>query len=83
MKKQKPQSTDSVSETQVSYQLSTGQTPDREIIISSLDEQEEANYMYWLSLTPLQRLELHYKMASAFWHDSLSVKKSKKIIKIK
>ena len=32
------------------------------IIISTLTEQEESNYKYWLSLTPEQRLAEHYKL---------------------
>lgn len=30
------------------------------LTFSSVEEQEEENYKYWRSLTPEQRLELHY-----------------------
>ena len=32
----------------------------KSITFSTVEEQEEANYKYWRSLTPEQRLELHY-----------------------
>lgn len=32
------------------------------INISSLNEQEESNYRYWLSLTPEQRWAEHFKL---------------------
>ncbi|MDD3876506.1 MAG: hypothetical protein PHT69_07775 [Bacteroidales bacterium] len=83
MKKTKPQATDKVSEPLVSYQHSDGQLIGRDIIISSPEVQEEANYLYWLSLTPRQRLELHYKMASVFWQDALLKKKINRKIIIK
>ena len=81
MKKPKPQVTDKVSEPQAFYRQNVREEQAKEIIISSPEAQEEANYLYWLSLTPLQRLELHFKMASAFWHEALLKKKKyKKII---
>ena len=49
-------------------------TEDKEIIISSLEEQEEANYLYWLSLSPVQRLELHFKMITTIYKDALMKK---------
>lgn len=57
------------------------QAEGKEIVISSLEEQEEANYLYWLSLTPVQRFELHYKMISIIYKDALmKKKKTNKII---
>ncbi len=47
------------------------------ITISTLQGQEEANYLYWLSLTPEKRLELHYKMVTHFFADELKKKRNK------
>ena len=44
------------------------------ITISTLQGQEEANYLYWLSLTPEKRLELHYNMITHFFADELKKK---------
>lgn len=48
---------------------------DKEIIVSSIQEQEEDNYMYWASLSPEQRLELHHHMISRIY--SKELKKSR------
>ena len=53
-----------------------------EIIVSSLNEQEEANYLYWLSLSPEQRFELHYKMITHFFADEIAKNKKRKNNKI-
>ncbi len=45
------------------------------IVISSVKEQEESNYNYWLSLTPIQRLEAHYKLITALYKDELKKNK--------
>jgi len=42
-----------------------------EIVITTLEGQEEANRIFWASLTPLKRLELHYKMISHIYHDEM------------
>ncbi|MCX6234325.1 MAG: hypothetical protein NT175_06310 [Bacteroidetes bacterium] len=42
---------------------------DNKVTISSFNEQEEANYRYWLNLTPEQRFELHYKLITQFYAD--------------
>ena len=47
------------------------------ITISTLQGQEEANYLYWLSLTPEKGLELHYKMITHFFADELKKKRKK------
>lgn len=47
------------------------------ICISTLKGQEEANYIYWLSLTPEERFELHYTMIIRFFSDE--IEKNKKI----
>lgn len=75
-------SSNQVSEPDVSNLLSSAQQIRSEIIISTLEEQEEANYLYWLSLTPTQRLELHYKMITAIYKDTLmkKIKNNQKII---
>ncbi|MFA4853003.1 MAG: hypothetical protein WC868_04530 [Bacteroidales bacterium] len=46
------------------------------ISISTLKGQEEANYIYWLSLTPEKRFELHYKMITHFFSDELKKNRS-------
>jgi len=84
MTKRKPKTTNQISEPEISYSSSLlQQTEGKLITISSLEEQEEANYKYWLSLTPLQRFQLHYKMASAFWQFKSTIKKKYKNIIIK
>jgi hypothetical protein len=46
------------------------------ITISTLQGQEEANYIYWLSLTPEKRFELHYNLISHFFADELKKKRN-------
>jgi hypothetical protein len=66
-----------VSEPDVVYTVSSAhQTSNNEIIVSSLKDQEEANYRYWLSLSPEKRFELHYKMITHFFADELKKKRS-------
>lgn len=43
----------------------------KEIVFTTLEGQEEANRIYWSSLTPVRRLELHYKMISQIYHDEM------------
>ncbi len=43
----------------------------KKMIISSLQEQEEDNYDYWLSLTPIQRLQAHYQLIKIIYKDQL------------
>ena len=50
----------------------------RKVEISSMKEQEEANYLFWLSITPEQRLELHYEMISQYFKVQLN--KSRKTV---
>lgn len=57
------------------------QTQGKEIVVSTHEEQEEANYAYWLSLSPEERLALHYKMISSIYKEALSKKKKNKTIK--
>ncbi len=57
------------------------QTEGKEIVLSSLEAQEEANYTYWLSLSPEQRLALHYKMITTIYKDELNKKRKNKTIK--
>jgi hypothetical protein len=45
------------------------------ITISTVEEQEEANYRYWLCLTPEQRFELHYTMITHFFADAIEKNK--------
>ena len=45
------------------------------ITISSYEEQEEDNYVFWAHLTPKQRLELHFHMITGFFADELKKKK--------
>lgn len=40
----------------------TGEKAGGSITISTLNEQEESNYIYWLSLTPEERWAEHYKL---------------------
>lgn len=47
----------------------------KKITISSFEEQEEDNYVFWAHLTPKQRLELHFHMISGFFADELNKKK--------
>ena len=42
------------------------------ITISSFEEQEEDNYIFWAHLTPAQRIELHYLMISTFFWNVLA-----------
>jgi hypothetical protein len=44
---------------------------DKAIIVSSIQEQEDDNYMYWASLSPEQRLELHHHMISRIYSNEL------------
>lgn len=39
-----------------------GKEPIGSITISTITEQEESNYRYWLSLTPEERWAEHYKL---------------------
>jgi hypothetical protein len=39
-----------------------GNRNEKSIIISSLNEQDESNYRYWLSLSPEERWAEHYKL---------------------
>lgn len=57
------------------------QTDGKKIVISTLEQQEEANYTYWLSLSPEQRLALHYKMITTIYKDELNKKRKDKTIK--
>lgn len=54
----------------------------RTITISSLEEQDDDNYYYWLSLTPEQRLELHYNMINHNFQDQLRKNKKTSMNKI-
>jgi hypothetical protein len=47
------------------------------ITISTLADQEEANYRYWLKLTPEKRLELHYMLISEIYLKELNREKNK------
>lgn len=48
---------------------------EKKIMVSSIQEQDENNYMYWASLSPEQRLEVHYQMITRIYSNEL--KKSK------
>jgi len=41
------------------------------VVISSTKEQDEDNYRYWASLSPKQRLELHYQMITRIYSEEL------------
>jgi len=82
MPKGKKKNSTIVSEPEANYLSSSIKQSNDEIIISSLEGQEEANYLYWLSLSPVQRLELHYKMITGFYSDALMKKKSRNDKKI-
>lgn len=41
------------------------------LIISSTAAQDEDNHRYWASLTPKQRLELHYRMITRIYSKEL------------
>jgi pectin methylesterase-like acyl-CoA thioesterase len=41
------------------------------VVISSTEAQDEDNYCYWASLTPKQRLELHYQMITHIYSNEL------------
>jgi len=45
------------------------------IIFSSVEEQEEGNYKYWRSLTPEQRLKLHYLLLIHVYSDEIEKNK--------
>ena len=46
------------------------------ITFSSPEEQEEGNYKYWRSLTPEQRLELHYLLLVHVYSDEIEKNKN-------
>ncbi|OPZ99675.1 MAG: hypothetical protein BWY70_00906 [Bacteroidetes bacterium ADurb.Bin408] len=82
MPKRKKGNIKSVSEPDVNYSLSSLHKGEGiEMVISSFEEQEEANYTYWLSLTPEERFELHYKMLGVIYKENLMKKKKNKKIK--
>jgi uncharacterized protein (UPF0262 family) len=54
-----------VKEPEIAY-LTTGK-----VVISSTKEQDEDNYRYWASLSPKQRLELHYRMITHIYSKEL------------
>jgi hypothetical protein len=58
-------------ESTASYLTSSKHCNDSEIILSTLQKQEEANYIYWLSLTPEERFELHYILITQFFSDTI------------
>ena len=41
------------------------------IVVSSTRAQDEDNYRYWASITPKQRLELHYQMITRIYSKEL------------
>ncbi|MCX6231404.1 MAG: hypothetical protein NTZ33_07665 [Bacteroidetes bacterium] len=50
---------------------------ENKIVISSITEQENDNYDYWLSLTPKQRLEVHYNLITMLYSDKLEKNRNK------
>jgi hypothetical protein len=40
-------------------------------VISSTQGQDEDNYRFWASLSPKQRLELHYRMITRIYSNEL------------
>lgn len=53
------------------------------ITFSDFESQEEENYIFWRSLTPRQRLELHHLMIEAIYQDKTgqsSIDNSKNIV---
>lgn len=45
------------------------------LVISSTEAQNEDNYRYWASLSPEQRLELHYRMITCIYAKELKESK--------
>jgi hypothetical protein len=72
--KNRKQNKNIVSEPNADYTISSKQ--ENTIILSSLKEQEEANYIYWLSLTPEKRFELHYNLVTHFFSDEIKKNKN-------
>ena len=46
------------------------------ITVSTVKEQEEANYRCWLKMTPEQRFELHYKLITGLYADVIEEPKT-------
>jgi uncharacterized protein (UPF0262 family) len=50
----------------------------KNITFSSTEEQEESNYRYWLSLTPLQRLELHFRLLNQLYSEEIKKNRNRR-----
>ena len=55
---------DEVREPSVTYEAKNGIAP---ITFSTNKEQEESNYLYWLSLTPEERWAEHFKLLQSVY----------------
>lgn len=83
MTRNKKKKSSTISEPEPVYTASLlQQTEGKDIVISTFEQQEEANYTYWLSLSPEQRLALHYKMIASIYKEALKRKKKKEEQKI-
>jgi len=51
-----------VAEPELSYAVKKNKIKAMSITISSIKEQEESNYEYWIGLTPEQRWAEHFKL---------------------
>ena len=67
-KKQIPKKTTAVSEPGVVYQKETNS---KKIIFSSVHDQEQDNYLYWLSLAPEQRIASVTKLIREIFAEEL------------
>ena len=74
----KSSSQDELKEPGSTYRISPEQKDEMAITVSSYEEQEEANFRYWLQMTPAERLNLNYKMMMQLFNDKIEKNKRRK-----
>ncbi len=60
------------------YMTSIEQENGMAVTISSYKEQEEANFRYWLQMSPAERLDLNHKMMLQLFSDKIEENKRRK-----